>query len=331
MGLPKESDFTLVEAPAPSLAEGQALVNWETLSSANYSVNLSSGLITPSADCTFKNIDFSIDLGAGFNNVSGTGANNITFTNCYFNGSTWGHYVSPLQDTNAANITFQNCVFDGIGYFYLLSGFNAFINPNGNLTLLYCWFKNSPSRVTQWSPVTGKKIIIKYCLYDNMTHNVGNCVPTCTSTESHRNYQEIDTNSVTIQYDCEFNTTYQTWSNGGQGGEGFQIYTNGSGVVINNPIISNNTMIARKGVPTPYGTQPHAGVPSPDTNGPTMSNLIHGIVAGTTVSGTGQNNNNYFDVSGASNAYYPGSMTPGAGYSSSGNIDMNTGLVISSF
>ena len=32
VGLPKESDFTLVEGPAPSLAEGQALVKTTYLS-----------------------------------------------------------------------------------------------------------------------------------------------------------------------------------------------------------------------------------------------------------------------------------------------------------
>ena len=46
------------------------------------------------------------------------------------------------------------------------------------------------------------------------------------------------------------------------------------------------------------------------------------------ISGTGQNKKNYFDRSGAYGAYYPGSFTQALGWSSSGNIDMNTGAII---
>jgi len=308
--------------------EGQPLVSWQTLSSPNYSVDLDTGSIRPSADCVFNNVDFSDGLGAGINNVSGTGANNITFINCYFNSSQWGHYVAPLQDTNGAKVTFENCIFDGIGTYYKLSGFNAFMLVNGNLTLLYNWFRNSPAQVVDYNPATGKAIVAKYNFYDNMLHNLGSCVPTCSYTEAHRNYLQLQNNNVTIGYDVEFNTTFQSWSNAGQGGEGFQIYSNGTGYIITNPVISNNTMIARPGVPTPYPVQfPNVEV----TDVPVMSALIHGTAPGTTVSGTGQNNNNYFDVSGATAAYYPGTMTPAAGYSSSGNIDMNTGALIVPF
>lgn len=160
-----------------------------------------------------------------------------------------------------------------------------------------------------------------------MLHNVGSCIPDCAHTESHRNYLEQDAGG-TIGWDVEFNTTYQSWSNGSQGGEGFQIYSNSGSIVFLNPVFSNNTMIARRGIPTPAGIQPHAGVIIPDTNGPTMSGLVHGPGGGSTVSGTGQNNNNYFDASGATAAYYHGTMTPAAGFSSSGNIDMNTGALI---
>ena len=48
----------------------------------------------------------------------------------------------------------------------------------------------------------------------------------------------------------------------------------------------------------------------------------------TTLSGKAINANNYFDARGAYGAYYPGTMTQGMGWTSSGNIDMNTGAVI---
>jgi hypothetical protein len=64
--------------------EGQPLISWQTLSSPNYSVDLNTGSIRPSADCVFNNVDFSDGLGGGINNVSGTGANNITFTRAFF-------------------------------------------------------------------------------------------------------------------------------------------------------------------------------------------------------------------------------------------------------
>jgi hypothetical protein len=42
----------------------------------------------------------------------------------------------------------------------------------------------------------------------------------------------------------------------------------------------------------------------------------------------GQNRNNYFDLRGAYGAHYPGTMTAARGWTSSGNVDLNTGKTI---
>jgi hypothetical protein len=138
------------------------------------------------------------------------------------------------------------------------------------------------------------------------------------TTGAHRNYLQLDSNNVTMGYDVEFNTTYQSRGCNGQGGEGFQIYANGTGVVLTSPILSNNTMIARLG----------SGLAFPGRK--SMSALVHGNATGggTTITGTGHADNNYFDISGATDAFYPATMTPSQGWSSSGNIDMNTGAAI---
>jgi hypothetical protein len=76
------------------------------------------------------------------------------------------------------------------------------------------------------------------------------------------------------------------------------------------PALKYNTMVAKQ---------------SAGSN--TMSYAIHGQYTGTTTTG-GANTGNYFDLSGATGAYYPNTMTPTQNWTSSGNINMKTGATI---
>jgi hypothetical protein len=286
------------------IPDGQPLTDWHTLvSNAALGVNLTTGLIYINADAEIDNVDFSLGTGAALYNPSG-GAKKIHLKGCNFNSPAGGQSGWPLLDQNQADVIIESTNFNGIN---AGGGWNSFLATNGNLTLLYDWFINSPSQIVQWNAAaSGKTITAKYNLYDNMRLSSG----------SHRNYLETNANNVNILYDVEYNTTYQDWSDGGHGGQGFQIYSNGTGVTFTNPIISNNVMIAKPGIlSAPLGQ-------------PTMSALIAGNAGSGTIVTGGQVNNNYFDQSGALGVFYGASMTRAQGWSSSGNTDMKSGAII---
>jgi hypothetical protein len=134
--------------------------------------------------------------------------------------------------------------------------------------------------------------------------------------DQHMNYLQFG-GGGTATLTVRFNTGYQTSL---RGAEGFQIYNNTMPATLLNPNVSNNTLIAK-------------------LNGGrnTMSYMVHGNCHGlgncstttTQISGSAINTSNYFDASGAYGAYYPGTfIIPGASWTSSGNIDMNTGKTI---
>jgi len=285
------------------IPDGQVLKDWRTIVDPNVWFDPLKGLVyLGPGDVDLENIDFSLGTGAALYNPSGSGAKHIHLKNDYFNAPAGGQMGWPLLDQNQADVLIESSKFDGIN---AGGGWNSFLATNGNLTLLYDWFINSPSQITQWNAASsGKVIVSKYSLYDNMRLAPG----------AHRNYLEINANNVTVGYDVEYNTTYQDLSDGGQGGEGFQIYPNGTGLTLRTPVLANNTMIAKLGV----GSDP--------LGQPTMSALVHGSAGtGTTIIGGATNTGNYFDISGALSAYYAGSMT---GWPNTQNIDMNTGALI---
>jgi hypothetical protein len=179
-----------------------------------------------------------------------------------------------------------------------MANMGTFVSCKGNVTLKYNWFLHARQHIVEWNPTTRKSIIYKYNLVDDAMLDPG----------AHLNYLQNSSNTTAIN-DIQFNTTFQKSL---YGAEGFQFGAAFPTMVLQDPIFQNNTMIAR---------------PIPGTV--SMSYLVHGNVPGAgSVSGTGLNNNNYFDRSGAYGAYYPGTMTPARGWSSSGNIDMNTGAII---
>jgi hypothetical protein len=285
--------------------DGQVLTDWRTLSSdPKLNVNTSTGEIQFNANYTFTNVDFSLGLGAILYNPSGSGVTQITCIDCNFQlqqGSTFasaGSYI--INDQNGATITLRSCHFDGANVVMPPS----FIGGNGSIIMEYNWFTNGTVQILECVTTVNNAIITcKYNLYDDMP----------ITAPAHMNYLQNSATGLTLFETVQFNTTFQK-SLGGA--EGFQFYTNGSGMILNNPQFTNNTMIALPHAPVgPLGPQ-------------TMSNMVHGTDSGTTIVGAGQNNNNYFDASGAFFPYYPGTMTAALGWHSSGNIDMNTGAII---
>jgi hypothetical protein len=285
------------------IPDGQVLKDWRTIVDPNVWFDPLKGLVyLGPGDVDLENIDFSLGPGAALYNPASNGAKHIHLKGDYFNAPAGGQSGWPLLDQNQADVIIESCKLDAIN---AVAGWNSFFATNGNLTLLYDWFLNSPSQITQWNAASSGKVIVnKYNLFDNMRLSAG----------AHRNYLEINANNVSVGYDVEYNTTYQDLSDGGQGGEGFQIYPNGTGLTLASPVFANNTMIAKPGI----GSAP--------LGQPTMSALVHGSGgSSTSITGTASNINNYFDPSGALVPYYAGTM---AGWTSSGNINMNTGAAI---
>jgi hypothetical protein len=307
---------------AVGIPTGTALTDWRTLSNPCLSVNTSTGLITITCDVTIDKVDFSDSFAPGTSpgsavlyNPSG-GANNITITNSNFKNSTHNaNYQNSfeLNELNHANVTFKYDKFDGINTDGIQGGgFSAFTATSGNATYMYNWFINSTQQSINTNPnmTSGTTTTVKYNLFDNMYFYSG----------AHRNYVQRSGHNITLGLDYEFNTTYQY---GPGGGEGFQ-YNDccppNLTVTLANPTLANNTMIALPNqIPAP-------GFPA---GAATISTFVHGPDPGNPISGTGQNNQNYFDRTGLlGDAYYHGTMTPSNGWSSSGNIDMNTGATI---
>jgi hypothetical protein len=296
--------------------EGVILTDWRTLSNANLNVNLSTGLITFNGNYTFKNVDFSLGIGAVCSNGSG-GASSITFDGCYFALPAFGSQqygaFAAIKDTNAASIIIRNSKFDiknyqaGISFLYL----------NGTVDLRYNWFINWNEQVTTMTNTAGTiSVIYKYNFFDISKQSPG----------AHRNIlQFVSTAGVPCNpLIVQFNTHFQNRGPGDSvtgAGEGIQFYNNLGAMPIPSPFPSfqNNTFIS---LPVPNSGDFTTG----GKYTVSVSTLVHGSDPGNVTGG--QNNNNYIDSRGSFFAFYPGTMTPGNGWSSTGNIDMNTGAII---
>jgi hypothetical protein len=200
-----------------------------------------------------------------------------------------------LNDQNRANLTIRRNIFDGTNE----QGGSAAIGGGGNITIEYNWFLGGTQHVFDYgtSGVT-KSVTYRYNLIDNMN------IPAT----YHMNYMQWGVTNSTITVIIDFNTTFQNTLGGA---EGFQWASFSPGMVLPSPSFRNNTMISR----AVGGVQ-------------TMSTMVHGNGSDSAITGTGLNKDNHFDLSGAFFPYYAGTMTPARGWSSSGNIDMNTGAVI---
>lgn len=277
---------------------GQTLTDWQSISQTGVSVNTSTGQIyIASGSPTLNGIDFTLHGGSYIYIDNSSTATGLTITNSNFGAIPVGpSYNIQSQKTNF-NLTIEDNIFNG--------GTNSqtsFIGfqSTGTVILEYNIFENGLQHVIE--QVSGTlTLTYKFNLIENMAQAAG----------AHDNWVQWGTIGTGSTADVEYNTGYTNFLNTGVGaGEGFQFYANSSGT-LGTTTLANNTMIAVK------------------YNGAaTMSSIVHG---GTASSGT--NSNNYFDCSGCGSAlpagaYYTGSMTAADGWTSSGNIDMNTGSTI---
>jgi hypothetical protein len=267
-----------------------ALTDWKTITIPGVTRDANSVRISAS-NVVLDGVDFSLHSGAS---VVVDAVANAILQNCKFGGSSFKVISTGIIDSAAVNLIVRNCVFDGAG-----AGTAAcvlFIRNSGNVTLLYNFIDNFPSRVIE---------LVKGGIIDYRFNLIG---AGAMQSGAHLNYLEFGEGAAVPT--VAFNTTAQI-VHAPSGGEGFQFYFNGGGTM-NRPVCANNTMIARGGRDTPA-----------------MSYMLHGSVSlnaiNTMLVGPATVNHNYFDVSSAYGALYDGSFR---GWHLSGNMDMLSGHVI---
>ena len=212
-------------------------------------------------------------------------------------GCTWkvsnSHFGCPVNYTSIAadNLTIVNDEFDQAG----CTNPSSFVT-GGNVVLKYNWFRNGSARVLETGG-GGGRIVEQFNLIDTM-------VPGGAATGAHENWLQLSGTSAVNDPLISYNTAYQPRAGNG---EGWQFYCNSGPCTVNNPVLTNNVVVSLPG----------AG----------MSYVMHGAESryGGTIVG-GLNRDNYYDLRGAYGAYYPSSFV--AGWSSSGNTDLNTGQTI---
>jgi len=169
----------------------------------------------------------------------------------------------------------------------------------GTITLTYNWLKHFPQHVlevfVQDAPYS---IVYKYNLIEKGAMRPG----------AHLNYLEFDTNSSSsTSVDVEYNTSYQVKQ--ASAGEGYQFYSNGTGL-IQNVTLAYNVMIA---------AAPGVGLPVP-VSSLSISRMVHG--GGSQNAGVAHDN--YIDSTAAYGWLYYGSL---AGWQYYNNYDMTTGAI----
>jgi hypothetical protein len=232
--------------------------------------------------------------------------------------------LTPWRSAHVANVDFNlssgrvscssrgaNVVIDGID-------FNAYSGIIGDsLTILHSELNQTGCpRVSSF--ITGGPVVAKYNWFRNGSQHVietggpgaldqeynliDTTVPGGAATGSHENFQQLTGTAMISSSVIAYNTVHQP---AGGNGEGWQFYCNSGPCQLVNPTIRNNTVVTLPGA--------------------NMSYVVHGS---DNVVANGVNRDNFFDLRGAFGAYYPGTMTPARGWTSSGNIDLNTGRAI---
>jgi hypothetical protein len=246
-------------------------------------------VIVTGNNVTLDGYDFSLHDGY---QVAVSGAN-VTITDSKFAlGTNTGGYLIWGGST-ATNLTIQYCTMDAstIGNETSLVGWGG----NGTITLEYNWFKNFPQHVLENTQPSGTIFSVAY-QYNMIEQGA-------IESGSHLNFLQFGSGTV-ASADVSYNTTYQTPQ--ASGGEGFQFYMNFSGS-ITNASVTNNTMIA--------------------TGGPAGSAISYFVHAGSNSlpsTATGVVSDNYFDITAAWGAFYPGL----SGFTYSNNYDMKNGKLI---
>jgi hypothetical protein len=264
---------------AVGVPSGTALTPWTSFKNPYCSVTTSTvSCSCANAQLSISAVDFSANNGA-----------QLVLNGCptTISKSKWGgtnllKVSTGVIDTNAP-LTLTESTMDGgsIGNFPESEPTLIFArNGVTAITLQYNYFTNIPSRVLE---VLGST---------NLIYQWNFIGPWNTGAGAHDNNLEWDTSGVQTTPYIAFNTIYDNFSSGGGAGEGYQLYSNSSGMTLQNPTLSYNTSIAllyNKAV--------------------TMSYVFHGPGAATKISGTCSVANNSFDVTGAYGAFYPGTFS----------------------
>ena len=289
------------------LPTGTVLNDPTLISMAGVSVDTTNHLIRITGNnVTLSGYDFSLHGGYG---VLVTGAND-TITNSNFGLGTYqGAYEIYEPTSGGGGLTITNCTFNetGTGQGNSESGIIAYGAP-GTITLQYNLFENFPQHVLEMTQSAGTtaSLVYEYNLIENGGIQPG----------AHLNYLQFANGTINNPI-IEYNTTYQTPQ--AASGEGFQL-DGFAGNLINNPTIAYNTIIATGGGAGSSNTYLlHGGYDYSQTGNPTTQ------APGTSI------HDNYFNISAAYGAFYPGSFVGGIGgvaASVFNNVNMTTGKFI---
>jgi len=258
--------------------------------------------LTPWRSAHVANVDF--NLSSGRVSCSSRGAN-VVIDGIDFTAAP-GAYI---YDTNDCHWTIQNSKFG------CPNAYSGIIGDS--LTILHSELNQTGCpRVSSF--ITGGPVVAKYNWFRNGSQHVietggpgaldqeynliDTTVPGGAATGSHENFQQLTGTAMISSSVIAYNTVHQP---AGGNGEGWQFYCNAGPCQLVNPTIRNNTVVTLPGA--------------------NMSYIVHGSE---NVVLNGVNRDNFFDLRGAFGAYYPGTMTPARGWTSSGNIDLNTGRAI---
>ena len=272
---------------AVGVPAGTTLMDWQNLHGPGISIVGNMVRIDNTSGVHIDGVDFSLHGGAFLLFVNSPGG---IVTNSKFQATTPTSLIDT--DSNSPGLTVEYCTLiggaDGSGL----------ISAAGNVVIEYNWMKDFPQHAVELGDSTN--LTYRYNLIENGGTVAG----------AHLNYLQETGKGITNSIDIEFNTTYETPS--AASGEGFQFDindTSGNSGTLANPTFAYNTMIS--------------------TGSGSMSYMVHGsskysssnpIV--TPISGTAVAHDNYFDMSGAFGAFYPGSFS---GWSLYNNFDMKTG------
>jgi hypothetical protein len=231
---------------------------------------------------TLSGFDFSLHGGYGIS-VQGSGT---TITDNNFLGTSQSGFLVHTA-AGASNTTISYNTMNGGGATGDLADGELIYAAGQGLTVENNWIYNAPQHFV--SVLNGGALTYSYNLLENGGWATG----------AHLNYLQWGGGNSTSP-DIEYNTMVQDVTLAG--GEGFQLYDNGSGT-ISNATLAHNTMITQQGSSLAETYIIHAGSPS-------SSSAFTGTI-----------NNNYFDTSGAYGAFYGGLQ----GFTYSGNINLVTG------
>jgi hypothetical protein len=268
------------------------LTDWQLLSGPGIDVHATDNppfvRIDDTSNVVISGVDFSLHGGAYLYFVN---CPNPTVTNSKFGGPNLKKIsvAAIFADSGSPGLTVSNNTIDGAGDGNGSSLVRA--GGTGTTTLTYNWLRNFPEHVLEMTAAGAPySVVYKYNFITQGAKKPG----------AHLNYLQFGADSNSSSVDVEYNTSYQTPQVAA--GEGYQFYSNRTGLV-QNVTFAYNVMIATG-------------------SGIAMSYLIHANGS----ENAGNAHDNYFDTTAAYGWGYPGSL---AGWTISNNYSMTTGALLS--